>query len=89
MTLEMIIHVSQSILELSQKYEFLERQRNTLALSIRDIKNNKKNAPKIRDATSKILELDDKLTKHKQFMLTLLINFQKSVEKEKIVQNGA
>lgn len=89
MTLEMILHVSQSILELSQKYEFLERQRNTLALSIRDIKNSKKNAPKIREATAKILDLDDKLAKHKQFMLTLLINFQKSIEKEKIVQNGA
>lgn len=88
MTLEMILHVSQSLLELSQKYEFLERQRNTLALSIRDIKNNKRNTPKIRVATAKIIELDDRLTKHKQFMLTLLINFQKSIEKEKIIQNG-
>ncbi len=88
MTLEMILHVSQSLLELSQKYEFLERQRNTLALSIRDLKNNKKNMPKIKEATAKILGLDDKITKQKQFMLTLLINFQKSIEKERIVQNG-
>lgn len=88
MALEMISHVAQSLIELSQKYEFLERQRNTLALSIKDLKNNKKNTQKIKDVTLKILELDDKISKQKQFMLNLLINFQKSVEKERIVQQN-
>lgn len=88
MVLEMISHVAQSLLELSQKFEFLERQRNTLALSIKDLKNNKKNIQKIKDTTAKILELDDKIAKQKQFMLNLLINFQQSVEKQRVMQQN-
>jgi len=82
MTVQMINQNAQSLLEISQNYDSLVKEKQKIAMLMNNYKiTGKKN--KLKQADKELQKINKKMDEIKYYVIKLLVNMQKLIEEEK------